>query len=167
MSSKNEEWPNLVSESQSLLFGTCKTCAKTFPLVCLRVCACCYGVDDSAGISFSPSLFAVSDSIFMYALPDLHALAKKKLLAEGDAAKVVNFPIKTKDFLDVVMRNRAALEKHFGPGDSKLYGTALFLAREEINKLDNGKEVILESELVAYDDKHSKSELVYGISKSE
>lgn len=103
----------------------------------------------------------------MYGFPDLHALAHKKLLQEGDAPKV-NLPIKTKDFLDVVMKNKAALEKHFGPRDSKLYGTALFLAREAINKLDDGnRDALLKSELLVFDDKHSKTELVYGICKSE
>jgi len=81
--------------------------------------------------------------------------------------RVVNFPIKIVDLLDVIMKNQEALKAQFGSGDAQLYGTALFLAKEEIEKLLYGKEAIMETELMAFDDKRSKSELVYGISKCE
>ena len=103
----------------------------------------------------------------MYALPDLHALARKELLKEGDADRIVDFPIKIVDLLDVIMENKEALKEHFKPGDLELYGTALFLVKEEIESLPHGKDVIMKRELVAYDDKSSQSELVYGIGKCE
>lgn len=103
----------------------------------------------------------------MYALPDLNELARKKLLKEGDADRVVNFPIKSEELLDVIMNNREELKAHFDAKDAKLYGSALFVLKEEMEKLPDGKEALMASEIVSFDDKHSDNELVYGITKSE
>ena len=107
------------------------------------------------------------DSTFMYALPDLHALGRKELLKEGDADRVLKFPIKVKTFLDVIMKNRKALEAGFKKSDLKLYGTALFLVKETNENIEDEKEALLSKQFVAFDDKKSESELVYGIVKCE
>lgn len=103
----------------------------------------------------------------MYALPDLQSLGRQLLLKEGDADRVLTYPIKTMDLLDVVMKNQAALKAHFKQSDATLYGGALFLAKEEIEKLGpEGQAAITNSEIMAFDAKHANSELVYGITKS-
>ena len=94
-------------------------------------------------------------------------MARQGLLKDGDADTVVNFPIKNTIILDVVENNKASLQSFFSKQDLKLYGSALFLAKGEILNMKEGKEELMQSEIVAFDDNNAESELVYGISKCE
>lgn len=80
---------------------------------------------------------------------------------------MTKYPIKVVDLIDVVMKNRKALEAHMDAADAKLYGGALFVLKEEIDKMPEGKEALMETEIVFFDDKNKNSELVFSISKSE
>ena len=102
----------------------------------------------------------------MYALPDLLSLARKELLKDGDSDALA-LPIKAADLLNFCKKYESELKAHFKPGDLKLYGTALFLVKEYVEKMAIGTQAILESEIVAFDARDSESELVYGIAKSE
>jgi hypothetical protein len=105
-------------------------------------------------------------SIFMYALPDLQSLASKNLLKDGDA-DCLTLPMKTSDLLNFCMKYKSELKAQFKPQELELYGTALFLAKEHIENMASGKQEIMDGEIVAFDAMHSKSELVYGIAKSD
>ena len=63
-----------------------------------------------------------TDSIFMYALPNLQSLARKGLLKDGDA-EVLTLPINVLDLVNFCMKYQSELKAHFKPGDLKLYGT--------------------------------------------
>lgn len=103
----------------------------------------------------------------MYALPELHALAHNKSLAEGDADRILSYPLGAQAFLEIVEKNKDVIEKNFKPGDSELYGTALFLVKEEIENWPDGKEAVMTSQLMAFNDKNCDKELVYGILKCD
>lgn len=151
------EWPNVYVESAALLFSKCLH----------RRLLDSYGTAYQCISSHFADSSRIVDSIIIYGLPDLHSLMKKGLLEEGDKNVVITYPIKTMDLLDVIMKNQEAIRQHFALGDTKLYGTALFLAKEEIENMPEGKEAVIESEIVFFDDSKSNSELVYSIAKCE
>ena len=75
----------------------------------------------------------------MYALPDLHAMARQGLLKEADVDAVVNFPVKNEIILDIVMNNQAALQSFFRKNNLKRDITALLYRQGGSPQSEGGK----------------------------
>lgn len=101
----------------------------------------------------------------MYAFADLRTLASKGLLSEQHAS-MLSLPVDATKIIAVVNANLPLLHEKCGKDCTELYLSALASLQESFQK--ESSKVILgsmlhSSQLVAFDDKNSEQELVYGI----
>ena len=104
-------------------------------------------------------------SILVYAFADLRTLASKGLLSEQHAS-MLSLPVDATKIIAVVNANLPLLHEKCGKDCTELYLSALASLQESFQK--ESSKVILgsmlhSSQLVAFDDKNSEQELVYGI----
>lgn len=105
----------------------------------------------------------------MYGIASLRSLARKDKLNGGDEVKkrILELPFTMQDVLDVAAENKQVLQESFGEQEYKMYGSSLEPIRKEIEKEKASGTGISSAQIVAFNDEHGESELVYGIAVSE
>ena len=156
MSGTEQEWPSLVDESQDLLSGEKNSALRSLTM------------NASSCLNGSNSHFlavAATASILMYGMTDVRSLARQGKLKGENVDRVLKFPFTIQDILDVVWDNKQELQAHFGEEGYKMYGSSLLPVRTELMQEDvEGKGSL--TEVVAFDDENSETELVYAITVS-